>query len=79
MGEVTMQPKNCDPAVNVVTLNITGDEVDEMMAQAQSLYAWTLYEQGLAAEGITPDGLGIPKPADFDFSKGDLTNVNPWP
>lgn len=58
---------------------ITGDEVDEMMAQAQSLYAWTLYEQDLAAEGITPDGLGIPKPADFDFSKVDLTNVNPWP
>ena len=58
---------------------ITGEEVDEMMAQAQSLYAWTLYEQGLAAEGVTPEDLGIPTPADFDYAALDLTDVNPWP
>ena len=58
---------------------ITGEEIDQMMAQAQSLYAWTLYEQGLAAEGITPDTLGIPAPADFDYAALDLTDVNPWP
>ncbi|MBQ8801353.1 MAG: tripartite tricarboxylate transporter substrate binding protein [Clostridium sp.] len=58
---------------------ITGEEVDQMMAQAQSLYAWTLYEQGLAAEGITPDGLGIPTPDEFDYAALDLADVNPWP
>jgi len=31
MGEVTMQPKNCDPAVNVVTLNITGEQMKAML------------------------------------------------
>ena len=58
---------------------ITGEEIDQMMAQAQSLYAWTLYEQGLAAEGITPDALGIATPDEFDYAALDLTDVNPWP
>ncbi len=30
-AEVTMQPKNCDPAVNMVPLNITGEQMKTMM------------------------------------------------
>lgn len=57
-GEVTMQPKNCDPAASVLTASVTGEEMEallvslyrfiqqnpELMAYVQSSYDSTMAE-----------------------------------
>ncbi|MEL4860946.1 tripartite tricarboxylate transporter substrate-binding protein [Pseudoflavonifractor phocaeensis] len=66
-------------SLGMIPVCIHGEEMDKMMAQAESLYAWTLYDQNLAAKGKNPADMGIPSIADFDYSKLDLSKVNPWP
>lgn len=57
-----------------------GPESDEMCARLESIYAWGLYDQGLAADGISPEDFGIPRIEDFKYPTNDrIATINPWP
>ena len=57
----------------------TGEDADKLMAQAESLYAWAIYDNGLAAEGKSPADINIPKSADYSWDKVDKTKFAAWP
>ena len=57
-----------------------GPESDEMCARLESIYAWGLYDQGLVADGISPEDFGIPRIEDFKYPTNDrIATINPWP
>lgn len=58
---------------------IDGEEADEMLASAESVYAWAIYDAGLAAQGRSPEDINIPRLEDFDWAKVDKTAYKAWP
>lgn len=65
--------------LNQGAICVTGVEADKMMSEAESVYAWALYDAGLNAEGKSPEDLGIPRIEDYDYSKVDYSDIAPWP
>ncbi|MCI8910581.1 MAG: hypothetical protein HFG09_07875 [Oscillibacter sp.] len=58
----------------------SGPESDEMCARLESIYAWGLYDQELAAEGVSPEDFGIPRIDAFQYPTNDrIAAINPWP
>lgn len=68
-------------AENALTPSTTyGTESDEMCARLESIYVWGLYDQGLNAEGVTPEDLGIPTLDEFTYPTNDrIAAITPWP
>ncbi len=58
---------------------ICGEEADKMLASAECVYAWAIYDAGIAAQGKSPADINIPRPADFDWAKVDKTAYKAWP
>ena len=59
---------------------LIGQESDDMSAYLESIYAWGLADNNLAAEGISPDQFDIPRPEDYSWPPNDRAkNANPWP
>lgn len=59
---------------------LLGQESDEMSAYLESVYAWGLADNSLAAEGITPEQFEIPKLEDYKWPPNDRAkNIKPWP
>ena len=57
-----------------------GLESDEMCARLESIYAWGLYDQNLAADGVSPEDFGIPRIEDFTYPTNDrIAAITPWP
>lgn len=57
---------------------VTGVESDEMCARLESIYAWGLYDIGMAASD--PAEFGIPRIEDFTFPANDrAANAPAWP
>ena len=75
----TEEFKEYAESLGMIPVCIDGEDADRMLAQAESLYAWTLYDQGLAADGKDPQKMGIAKIAEFDYDALDLAEVRPWP
>lgn len=58
--------------------SMTGAQSDEMCARLESIYAWGLYDIGMAA--TAPSEFGIPKIEDFTFPANDRAASAPaWP
>lgn len=58
--------------------SMTGAESDEMCARLESIYAWGLYDIGMAAND--PSEFGIPRIEDFTFPANDrAANAPAWP
>ncbi|MBO4862005.1 MAG: hypothetical protein J5535_03805 [Firmicutes bacterium] len=57
----------------------TGEDADKLMSMAESLYAWAIYDNGLAAQGRSPADIKIPRIADYSWDKIDFTNIKAWP
>lgn len=56
----------------------TGEESDEMCARLESIYAWGLYDIGMAAED--PASFDIPRIEDFTFPANDrAASAAEWP
>lgn len=59
---------------------LIGEESDKTSAYLESIYAWGLADNGLAAEGITPEQFDIPRPEEFEWPSNERAEkVNPWP
>lgn len=58
--------------------NVTGAESDEMCARLESIYAWGLYDIGMAT--VSPEEFEIPRIEDFTFPANDRASSAPaWP
>ena len=58
---------------------ICGEEADKMLASAECVYAWAIYDAGIAAQGKSPADINIPRLADFSWDKVDKTAYKAWP
>lgn len=56
-----------------------GEEADQLMAKAESLYAWAIYDCGLSKDGRSPQDISIPRIADYAWDKIDMSKVTAWP
>lgn len=58
--------------------NMSGPESDEMCARLESIYAWGLYDIGMAAD--SPEKFQIPRIEDFTFPANDrASGAQAWP
>lgn len=59
-------------------VSLTGTECDEICARLESIYAWGLYDIGMAA--VNPEQFEIPRIEDFTFPANDrASSAQAWP
>jgi len=57
-----------------------GPEDDKLNARLESIYAWGLYNAGLAAKGVSPANFNIPKIQDLRYPPNEeAKNMKKWP
>lgn len=59
-------------------VNLTGTQCDEICARLESIYAWGLYDIGMAA--VSPEQYEIPRVEDFTFpANSRASSARAWP
>lgn len=76
----TEEWKNYCKSMYLEPVELYGEEDDKLCSKLESIYTWGLYDNGLAAQGVSPADFEIPRPEDYTFPPYKrAADANPWP